>query len=166
LPKKVSKKERKQTMRKNILSIICLVIVAFFAGNANAETPLGYPWSTWGEVTQTLGNTNTDRGFTLDGYAEQGIDWVKVGKTDWTLNTFLGVRGIVSDHKTEWWRNKIGPWVGLKLKHSLIPFAGSWGEVNLGTRVEYYDYLGGHEKNETRAVLFFQWSLGGDWKRR
>ncbi|MCX6765678.1 MAG: hypothetical protein NT136_01820 [Candidatus Moranbacteria bacterium] len=153
---------------KIMLAAVCLAFLCV-AGAAFAETPMGYPWLTWGEGTQTIGNPDTERGFKLDAYFEQGIDWTRIGETDWIFNTFLGLRGTISDHKSDYWNNKVGPWAGIKLKHPLKVSENSWGDMAIGLRGEYYDYFGGSRrsvKNDIRVVGFLQWSLGGDWKKK
>lgn len=147
-----------------IALITSIIFLLLFTAVASAETPLGYPWLTWGEVTQTLGATNIDKGLILDGYAEQGVDWVKLGS--WNLNTFLGVRGKVSDHSNEYWNNYWGPWIGAKATIAGNPSFASWSSLAVGMRYEYRDYFAGESDSEGRTVLFLQWGLGGDWKKR
>ncbi len=150
--------------RTNIILVaVCLVFLCV-AGVASAETPIGYPWLTWGEGTQTIGNPDIEKGFKLDAYVEQGIDWARIGKSDWIFNTFVGIRGTVSDHSTDYWNNKVGPWIGAKIKHPFKLSENSWGETAIGTRFETYRYFHGDPKTDNRAVVFLQWSFGGDWK--
>lgn len=156
-------------MRKNLVfTIVLTVFIAMFSiATAGAETPIGYPYTSWGEITQTIGNTSIDKGFKLDGYVEQGIDWVKLG--DFTVNTFGGLRGTVSNHGDEYWNNKIGPWIGAKVTTSMKPFASqSWASMALGIRFEYYDYYDRPSpvSHDSRGVVFLQWGLGGDWKKK
>lgn len=150
-------------MKSIILVVVSVLMLLAFTVVAQAE-PLGYPWSTWGEITQTLGDTDVDQGFKLDGYVEQGVDWTKVGA--FTLNTFVGLRGTVSDHSSEYWNNKWGPWIGLKMKLDGKPFSSqSWSNLAVGVRWEYVDYFQGHNDTDSRGVVFLQWGLGGDWKK-
>ncbi|MEK7124050.1 MAG: hypothetical protein AAB851_04120 [Patescibacteria group bacterium] len=146
-------------MKKIILILVMLFCgIAGLAGTASAYEPLGYPYSSWGEVGQTF--EGLEKGLKADGYLEQGVDWVKLH--NWTLNTFAGFRFTFSDQAEQYWNNKYGPWLGLKIKRPL-PIA-SWGEIAIGARIEYYDYLNPHNQ-ELRAVGFLQWSFGGDWKK-
>lgn len=142
----------------------CLILISSAA--AYAETPLGYPWSTWGELSYSF-DARQEKGLKLDTYVEQGIDWLKIGNSDFTLNTFVGLRLTASDHSEDYWNNKVGPWVGLKVKHP-ISIKDGWGEFSFGLRWEYYSYLTDSKpvSNDSRFVAFLQWGLGGDWKKR
>lgn len=150
-------------MKKLITASIFLLVI-FIAGSPATAEPLGYPWSTWGELSQTWDDTET--GLKIDGYLEQGVDWFKIGPTDWVFNTFAGLRFVQSD-QNNYWNNKFGPWFGLKAKHDFKLFPDSWGEVALGLRGEYYNYTkNGGPGDDLRGVLYLQWSSGGDWKKK
>lgn len=157
-------------MKKTVFILVVLTII--FAGfglvhaEAEKEIPIGYPWFTWGEVTQTI--NGSEKGPKLDGYVEQGIDWTRfrLGKTEGILNTFAGLRFTASDEGNDYWNNKIGPWVGVKAKFPVRVNPQSWGEISLGVRAEHYNYFRSkpdHNAPEVIGVAFFQWSLGGDW---
>ncbi len=137
------------------------------AQGTSATFPLGYPWSSWGELTETP-DAHQEKGLKIDGYAEQGIDWVKLGKTGFVLNSFIGIKATASTHGQDYWNNQVGPWAGLSLKHTLSLGENNWGEVALGTRWEYRKYLSSQapQKNDSRALVFLDWSLGGDWKKQ
>ena len=146
-------------------AVVFVVVTVLLGSTALAGSPIGYPWSSWGELTHTSGGA--EEGLKLDGYAEQGIDWIRLGKSDWILNSFVGLRFTASEHQADWWNNKYGPWLGLKLKHPLLS-SPNWGEVSVGVRIEYYDYFTNRPNgpdDELRTVGFFQWSFGGDWKK-
>lgn len=151
---------------RSIAIISSCFFLLIFSVVSHAETPLGYPWSTWGELTHTF-DAREEKGIKLDAYFEQGIDWLKVGNTDFTLNTFLGLRGTVSDHSKDYWNNKVGPWVGLKLKHP-VTITDGWGQFAFGIRWEYYMYTTDSKPvaNDSRFLTFIQWGLGGNWKKK
>jgi hypothetical protein len=158
-------------MKRMILFLSVLLFAlctAAFGEEPKAKLLLGYPWSTWGEISETMVG-HTEKGFKLDGYAEQGVDWFKFGNTDLTFNTFVGIRGTVSDRAGDFWNNKVGPWVGFKFRQTLNIGEGHWGEIDFGARWEYYRYLRTEpvlgSNIDNRVVLFLQWNLGGDWKK-
>ena len=142
------------------------------------EFPLGYPFTSWGEITQTpIGHDET--GFKIDGYIEQGVDWFKVFNTDWKFNTFVALRGTAATHQIDYFNNKIGPWAGFKFKKTFDFGNDNSGSLYLGVRWEYYHYLdsGPPEKidhhlfftsirDDNRLTFFLQWSFGGDWKKK
>ena len=127
--------------------------------------PLGYPFSSWGEIR--LQNSDIEESLIADGYLEQGVDLVKL-PLDLTLNTFVGLRFTQSNDKSRYWNNKVGPWFGVKVKRPFELFPGSWGEIAIGVRGEYYQYTSNDDlyerDNDFVAALFLQWSFGGDWK--
>jgi hypothetical protein len=146
--------------------VFCLAAFGEEPEEPKTTFPLGYPWSTWGEISETpVGHQET--GFKIDGYAEQGVDWFKLGKTEWTFNTFIGIRGTVSSRKSDYWNNRVGPWAGIKFKEALNIGEGNWGEIDLGVRWEYYHYLGREapQSDDNRVVFFFEWSFGGNWRK-
>jgi hypothetical protein len=151
-------------MRKTIVSCLLVIFLLAVAGVVYAETPIGYPWSSWGEVTKSLGNTNIDQGLKFDGYLEQGVDWTKISGV--TVNTFVGIRGTLSDHSAEYWNNKWGPSIGAKLKLDGKPFTSqSWASTAVGVRYEYLDYIKSGIGSDNRVIVFLQFGLGGDWKK-
>jgi len=152
-------------MKSKAIIISCLFLL-IFSSVSFAETPIGYPWSTWGELSHSF-DARQEKGLKLDTYLEQGIDWLKVGNSDFTLNTFLGLRLTASDHAQDYWNNKVGPWVGLKLKHP-VSIKDGWGQFAFGARWEYYVYTTDAKPvgNDSRFVVFLQWGLGGDWKKK
>ncbi|MCF7835781.1 MAG: polysaccharide deacetylase family protein [Candidatus Marinimicrobia bacterium] len=122
--------------------------------------PLALPFSSWGEVR--WGNGKINEGLVLDSYFEQGADLYRWG--NFTFNSFIGLRVSQSSENRDYWNNKFGPWFGVKIKHPFKLFPRAWGELSLGVRGEYYNYTSSAiDDNEFRAVLFFQWSFGGDW---
>lgn len=152
-------------MKVLVVIVSCFIFIVLSVA-AYAETPIGYPWSTWGELSHSF-DARQEKGLKLDTYVEQGIDWLKIGNSDFTLNTFLGLRLTASDHKEDYWNNKIGPWVGFKVKHP-ISIKDGWGQFSFGLRGEYYSYLTDSKpvSNDSRFVVFLQWGLGGDWKKK
>jgi len=152
-------------MRFLVIMTSCLILL-FSSISAYAETPIGYPWSTWGELSHSF-DARQEKGIKLDTYIEQGIDWLKLGNSDFTLNTFIGLKLTASDQSEDYWNNKIGPWVGFKVKHP-ISIKDGWGQFALGLRWEYYSYLTDSKPvgNDSRFVVFLQWGMGGDWKKK
>lgn len=142
--------------------IILFVTIIPFSANA-ADTPLGYPWSSWGEISESRGGR--EHGFKLDGYTEQGVDWFRINNSKWILNTFGGIRVTVSDETSDFWNNKAGILAGIKIKRPVKLFSGVFGEIAIGVRGEQNQYFSGLE-NETRGIVFFQWWVGGNWKRQ
>lgn len=142
---------------------VAIMAICLLAGCATGYPK--FPWSTWGELTGTaVGEDNP--GIKLDAYAEQGIDWTKLGNKPWSpvLNTFVGIRGTVSGRPAYWWDNKVGPWFGAKLKWA-VPVSNGWGEIAIGIRGEFYSYFRDARykpyENDLRCVGFLQWSFGG-----
>ena len=148
-------------MRK--MKKICLVVgclATLLGSEANADI-LGYPWSTWGDVSYSPGGA-TDKGAIATVSAEQGIDWLHLGESGWVFNTCAGIGLSTSDHAEEYWNNKAKPAVGAKIKKSF----DSGVEVNLGLRGEYADYFNNRGADELRGVAFIQWSASGNWKNK
>ena len=144
-------------------TFICLLIMAFvFISPASAFGPIGYPYSSWGQISFVDG-AEPDEDFAVGAYVEQGIDWVKFNNT-WTLNTFAGL-GInwnsIEDH---YWDNKTIPTVGVKISHPLN--LGQWGVIGFGIKEEFYKYFSSSKTDDqSRTVVFVEWSFGGDWKK-
>jgi hypothetical protein len=127
---------------------------------------IGLPWSTWGEVNYTPG-VNVDKGVILQMYAEQGIDWLKLGDSNWILNTFTGLQLSASDHGAEFWNNVAKPTLGIKVKHSFeTDLLGGSGDIALGLRGEYQGYFHDSSNNNWRGIAYIQWSGDGDWKKK
>ena len=152
--------------------IVLAVLLAFCATTQSTEAQSlssfpRFPWETWGEVSYAPGpNVMSERGAKLDGYAEQGIDWMALGHSKVILNSFIGLRFSVSDHPNQWWNNKVGLWGGIKLiDRDLSPTKNGWGHVSVGVRAEAYEYFGSRHQNEARVVGFIKWTFGGDWKK-
>ena len=137
---------------KMIFVLSAMVLTLMVSGVAFAGGPIGYPWSSWGEISQG------EEGLKIDGYAEQGIDWTRLGKTGLVLNTFAGLRFTLSDRPEDTWNNKYGPWLGVKLRRPLNLFS-DWGELDIGIRFE------GGESGEMKTTGFLQWSFGGNLKK-
>jgi hypothetical protein len=151
---------------KPILIITCCLFLLLSSAIVHAEMPLGYPWSTWGVLSHSL-DAKTEKGLKLDTYLEQGIDWLKIGNSDFVLNTYLGLGITLSDHSQDYWNNKIGPRVGVKIKHP-ISIKDGWGQFAFGAQWEYYSYTTDSKpvNNDSRFVVFLQWGMGGDWKKK
>jgi hypothetical protein len=157
-------------MNRMSLSFVVILMFVFcnmaFGEESKVEFPLGYPWSSWGEITETpVGHQ--EKGLKIDGYVEQGIDWFKLGETDWKFNTFIGIRGTASSRKIDYFNNKVGPLAGLKFKKALDLGGDNSGAICLGARWEYYRYLGSAApvSNDNRVIFFLEWSFDGDWKK-
>jgi hypothetical protein len=138
--------------------VLAMALVMVMAGTSWGFDVVGYPWSTWGEVSGDLTDSKLKDGLKIDGYAEQGVDWFKVGPV--ILDTFVGIRGTASNQSADYWNNKVGPWVGIKAK---LPF--STGELDFGVRYEYYHYMTDAYGNVGRAVAFMTWGANGDWRK-
>ena len=150
----------------SVLFVFTFMVMGSLIASAEEQKdqfPLGYPFSSWGEIRWQ--DSNIEESLIGDGYVEQGVDLFKT-PLDWTVTPFVGLRFTQSNDGDHYWNNKIGPWFGVKAKHPLEFFTGSWGEISLGIRGEYYRYTsGGKDRDDDFAtVLFFQWSFGGDWK--
>lgn len=131
---------------------------------ANAFSPLGLPWESYGEIKAVP--DGIDRGIHLDGWVEQGIDWMRLGNSKWILNTFVQPHLTLSDNQNQWWNNKGSLWVGVKLidRDLAIGPSGIWGKTSFGIRGELNRFLNG--RDETQLVVFIQWSFGGDWMKK
>ena len=151
-------------MKKFAIVLVVLTGVLIFTYQARADI-LGYPWSTWGELSFSPSN-DIERGVKLDMYVEQGIDWAKLASSDWVLNNFIGFGLVVSDHSGEFWNNRARPAIGMKIKHPLKTSINNWGELAIGIRGEYFGYFHEPDESALRGVAFLQWSVGGDWKNR
>ncbi len=145
-------------------SLIGILLLALSVVSAGAFEPIGYPASTWGEVAGIKGARHSDfDGLRVDGYVEQGVDLTKIGKTDWVLNTFVGLRFGVNTYHDDY-GNRVGPWFGIKLKRDFQPFGNGYGQIAFGLRAEsnfHPNQLG----TDLQGVAFFQWSAGKDWKK-
>ena len=154
-------------MKKIVIIFVVMVGFGSFGANANSvlagdDFPLGYPYSSWGELSYGWGDV--DEGLLLEGYVEQGVDWVQ--KNQWIIDTFIGLRFNASSEQGAYWNNKIGPWIGLKVSHPI--WSPGWGNISLGVRGEFYHYntSSAPNNNDSRLTAFLQWSFGGDWKTR
>lgn len=151
-------------MKRYLAVLIVLMTVSIFSYQARAEI-LGYPWSTWGELSYTPTN-DIEKGAKLDMYVEQGMDWTKLGSTNWVLNNFVGFGLVISDHQDDFWNNRAEPSIGIKIKHPTKTSLNNWGELAIGIRGEYLAYFHESNENSVRGVAFLLWSIGGDWKNR
>ena len=151
-------------MKKYLAVLTVLIAILIFNYRANAEV-LGYPWGTWGEISYSP-SCDIEKGVKLDAYVEQGIDWTKLGSSDWILNNFIGFGLVVSDHKSDFWNNRARPVIGLKIKHPVKTSLNNWGELAIGIRGEYFGYFNKSDQNDVRGVAFLLWSISGDWKNR
>lgn len=144
--------------------LLTFLIVVATAAVSSAEV-IGFPWSTWGELSYASGG-NVDKGVIFDMYGEQGVDWLKLGASEWVLNTFAGIQLSASDHQSEFWNNKAKPSLGVKVKRTIESDLIGWGDVALGVRGEYMEYFHNSANDSWRAVGYVQWSAGGDWKNK
>lgn len=151
-------------MKKCLAVLVVLMAVLIFSYQARAEI-LGYPWSTWGELSYSPSN-DIEEGAKLDMYVEQGIDWAKLGSTDWVFNSFVGIGLVISDDNDDFWNNRVRPAIGIKIKHPIKTSLNNWGELAIGIREEYFAYFHESNENSLRGVAFLLWSIGGDWKNR
>lgn len=147
---------------KREMMVMAALAVSLSATQAMSG-PVGYPYMMWSELSYGNSSAGTDEGVKFDGYAEQGINWVKFGN-NWKLNTFVGLRGTVNGNDDEPWNNKWGPHVGVKLTSAGSAPGGGWSDFAIGVRGEHYEYLYGGAEADNRLMLFLQWGAGGDWK--
>jgi hypothetical protein len=147
-----------------VIAAVLAILLCSAPAGVNAG-PIGYPWSTWGELSNSW--NGIENGFKADFYIEQGVDWFRISGTEWKFNTFIAGRVVQSDNSKDYWNNKIGPWFGFKFKHPVELFSGNWGEISIGARGEYYYFTGSNapQNDDIRAVVFLQWSFGGDWSK-
>jgi len=136
-----------------------------FKSKGRNPFPLGYPFSSWGELSYIWDDIeNYQNGWLLDYYVEQGIDWFKF--YGFTFNTFAGIEIAESDDSIAYWNNRITPTVGIKIKRPIRLFESIYAELNIGARGEYDIYLSSQgPKDMTSVVVYLQWSFDGDWKR-
>lgn len=154
-----------------VMGMVAMAVIIFFtAMPVSAWEPLGYPWETYGEATIANG---VERGFKLDGWVEQGIDWLGFGRGNkWVLNTFVQPHLILSDNQSQWWNNKTSVYVGVKVLNRDINLGSrqQWGKLTFGIRGEFNYYLDGgagrNSRDDMRGVVFMQWTAGGDLKKR
>lgn len=150
-------------MRKSLVLVTAFACV-LVASNASAE--VAFPWQTYGEATVADG---VEKGVKLDGWFEQGIETGFSGK--WRINTFVQPHLTLSDNQNQWWNNKASVHVGVKLLRDInLGSKADWGKLSFGVRGEFNHFLDGRSgadgRDETRAVGFMQWSLGGNWKKK
>lgn len=151
---------------KTIAIVSTCLFLLLFSAVSHAETPIGYPWITWGTLSHAF-DARAEKGLKLDTYLEQGVDWLKVGNSAFVLNTYLGLSLTASDHSQDYWNNKIGPRVGVKLKHP-ISIKDGWGQFAFGAQWEYNVYTTDSKpvNNDSRFIVFLNWGMGGDWKKK
>jgi len=152
---------------KRIMFLLIIIIMIFTFSSVQArqskkekDFPLGYPFSSWGEIR--CQDSDIEESLIGDGYLEQGVDVFE--SYNWTLTPFIGLRFTQSNDGDHYWNNKVGPWFGVKAKRPFEFFPGSWGEISIGIRGEYYYYTSNERDNDFVAAIFLQWSFGGDWK--
>ena len=147
-------------MHKKISGLLAGGMLLAGVGGVSAFTPLGFPYNGWGEASY-----GRIEGAKIDMYVEQGIDWVKLGSTPVVVNTFVGVRGTMSERPEDYWNNKIGTVAGVKLKMALPTTPGHWNQLSVGVRVEQVNYLT-TDRSTLQGLVFFQFGAGGDWKKK
>ncbi len=161
------------------VTMVSMGVIAWFVVLATSSTfawgPRGYPWETYGEVTIANG---VERGFKIDGWIKQGIDWMELGHGKWIVNTYVQPRLIFSDHslhsrEVQWWNQKASVYVGAEIlnRDLLIWDRQWWGKIAFGIRGEFNYFLDGRHdptlaRDEMRGVLYLQWSAGGDLKKK
>ncbi|MBI3631131.1 MAG: hypothetical protein HY221_02230 [Candidatus Sungbacteria bacterium] len=141
--------------------VATLLAASSLATRASAWEPLGYPYSTWGEISRS-----EIEGLKLDGYGEQGIDVLRIPNSRLILNFFSGLRFTESDRHEDVWNNKIAPTIGTKLKVPIALPAGHWGQLDIGIRGERVFHHASHAHDTLEMIVFARWGFGGDWKKK
>lgn len=156
--KKAQKNARKYG---RVLVVAILTIFLFTPLTTNA---FEYPGHSWWGIDNPFGG-DEDTGLKFNGYIEQGMDIGIVPGTDWTFNIFVGTYLTVSTEESRWWDQQIRPVLGGKFKVPVRFSDGLFGNLAIGARAEYVEYLGNEApySNDYRLVVFitgyFGWSL-------
>jgi hypothetical protein len=83
--------------------------------SADTLSPLGFPGITWGEIRYPGTQLPLDESnLILDGYVEQGVDWMDWGK--WGTFNFYANLDFITDTEDLAWNNSIAYGAGVKLK--------------------------------------------------
>ena len=127
---------------------IFAAVASLAAASAFAAEPLGYPGSTWGQLTfpsSVIADTPEHGNWVYQGKITQGIDWVKFGSDKkWTLDTYASL-GLSDDRNHLAYNDKVVPALGVRLDRSYnngIVTVGvegvyehHWGDVYNGSQV-------------------------------
>lgn len=100
-------------MKKTIFALAMLATTSAFAAG-----PIGYPGSDWTSFTTNpspIKGTPEDNNLLLQGNVQQGVDWLKVGHSEWVLDTYVAL-GYSIDHNGLYYDNKLSPALGVKLR--------------------------------------------------
>jgi hypothetical protein len=110
----------------------------------------GLPGSTWGQTSYEKADLS---GPAIQGYVNQGIDWVTL-PGDLTLNTFVELRYRLRENNKEFF-NAHGPVLGVELRRS--PF-------HLGVDYYWEQYPELNERSN-RLQFYLSWYYDWDLKR-
>jgi hypothetical protein len=126
---------------KTLSVVVATAILALSASAASyADGPVGYPGSTWGQLTapsSVIKGTPEDNNWLYMGKITQGVDWLRFGKNDkWTFDTY-GSFGFSVDRNRLDYNNKIVPAIGAKIERSFTR-----GVVSAGVEGIYERHFG------------------------
>lgn len=139
-------------MFKKILLVVSLVSLSF---------SLEYPFSSWGQLSYA--NGELENGVECSGSFEQGIDW-KIFNI-FTFNTFMGIKPSICDNKEYYWKNKINPSIGFKIKQDLKLQEGFWGGLEYGIKYEYNNYFSEKRKLIDGTNSFINLGFGANLQK-
>ena len=142
---------------KKILLAVALAAVSF-----GASAQIGYPGSTWSELTvdpSVLKGTPEDNNILFQGNIQQGIDWAEFGM--YKVNTFAGLNYSVDKNRLSY-NNKLVPMIGVRLIRSY----GDAGTAEAGLRLVHQRNFRGVTEGassgtgvQAYASYWFGWNL-------
>ena len=131
---------------------------------AFAEGPIGYPGSDWTSFTTNpspIRGTPENNNYLLQGNIQQGIDWLKIGKSQWVFNTYAAL-GYSVDHNALYYDNKLTPALGLKFRRDYTN-----SSVEVGVQAIHQDNFRGVTEganNGNGVQLFINYWTGWNLK--
>lgn len=137
---------------KKFLLIVSLVSLSF---------ALEYPFSSWGQISFTDGDL--ENGVECSGSFEQGINWAKFNI--FTFNTFIGVKPSICDNEDYFWKNKLNPCIGFKVKQRLNLQEEFWSGLEYGIKYEYNNYFSEERKLIDGTNSFINFGLGANLQK-
>lgn len=140
-------------MFKKILLIVSLVSTCF---------TLEYPLSSWGQIRYSNGDLY--KGIESSYFFEQGINWKTFNI--FTFNTFIGIKPSICDNEEYYWKNKINPSIGFKIRQKLDFYEEFWSNLEYGIKYEYNNYFFEKQKIIDGTNSFINFGLGGDLDKK